>query len=906
MATLTGAPEHLDQAAPNCWGTSTVPRDLSQWPEPVLQVSGLSARAPDGTLIVDDVTFSLERGWLVAIVGPTGAGKTSLARALTGSLALEAGTIRLDGHDMTTSSEEARRRIGHVPQEDLLQAQLGLGRMLEYVAALRLPSSINARARSRRVSAVLAELGLERQAGVAVRSLSGGQRKRANIAMELLAQPDILVLDEPTSGLDPGYERSVMTTLAQLAARGRTVVAVTHSMQALAACDRVLFLAARGQVAFFGTPAEAIAYFEGADAADLFQALDDPGSQSWKDRFRSHTDHARYVGASPTSARSGAASSGPSRSGPTSSGAASFGPSRSDLDRRPGARTTPWASPALPGWSSQLRVLVARYVSLIRSDRRHMTMLALQGPVLGLLLWAVLAPHSLVPAMAGVDLTMTAPRAVTVTVFLTISATWLGTANAVREIVKERAILARERSAGLSLNAYVASKAVVLGSLTLVQGCLLTAIACARQLPPAHGAVISWGLGELMVTTALTGLAAVGLGLLVSALVKTPDKAMTVLPLVLVAELVLSGAWGSVTSIPGMSQLSGLTGAHWGVKAIEATLTGDSRAWWSAIVALALLTCSTLLAAAFLVHHRLQPARTAHPVAARAVHPLAARAARPVEATPPAGLLARHGTILAPVVAGSFLLLAAGMTAAGLGMAQPGSAPAMSAAADHRPGATASSATGAGRGPTGKGPGTPSVHPGPAPVTRASAPASSSQALAAGAGLPAPSSSAAAGFPARSSSTTAGATGGSITSSTAPTSAAPAWPGPATATQAAPVVGGATAASVTGAARSAATTAASDVAPVANLEPSVAAAASTSGSTPASSTSNPPTTTATTAPPSPGAAAVMAWEKGLAQIAAAQAAVAKAGGILAGTFAGTAPGAGASAGAHAGGTTTSP
>lgn len=892
MATLTGAPEHLDQAAPNCWGTPTVPRDLSQWPEPVLQVSGLSARAPDGTLILDDVTFSLERGWLVAIVGPTGAGKTSLARALTGSLALEAGTIRIDGHDLATSSEEARRRIGHVPQEDLLQAQLGLGRMLEYAAALRLPSSINAQARSRRVSAVLAELGLERQAGVAVRSLSGGQRKRANIAMELLAQPDILVLDEPTSGLDPGYERSVMATLAQLAARGRTVVAVTHSMQALAACDRVLFLAARGQVAFFGTPAEAIAYFEGADAADLFQALDDPGSQSWKDRFRSHTDHARYVGASPRSARSGAASSGLSRS---------------DLDRQPGARTTPWASPALPGWGSQLRVLVARYVSLIRSDHRHMTMLALQGPVLGLLLWAVLAPHSLVPAMAGVDLTMTAPRAVTVTVFLTISATWLGTANAVREIVKERAILARERSAGLSLNAYVASKAVVLGSLILVQGCLLTAIACARQLPPAHGAVISWGLGELMVTTALTGLAAVGLGLLVSALVKTPDKAMTVLPLVLVAELVLSGAWGSVTSIPGMSQLSDLTGAHWGVKAIEATLTGDSRAWWSAIVALALLTWSTLVATAFLVHRRLQPARTAHPVAARAAHPLAARAARPVEATPPAGLLARHGTILAPLVAGSFLVLAAGMTAAGLGMAQPGSAPAMSAAAEHRPGATASSATGAGRRPTRKGPGTPSVHPGPAPVTRASAPASSPQALAAGAGLPAPSSSAAAGFPARSSSTTAGATGASITSSTAPTSVAPAWPVPATPTQGAPVVGGATAASVAGAARSAATTAASAVAPVANLQPSVTAAASTSGSTPASSTSNPTTATATTARPSPGAAAVMAWEKWLTQIAAAQAAVAKAGGTLAGgTFAGTAPGAGASAGAHAGGTTTSP
>lgn len=575
------------------------PRDHHE--VPLLQLASITARRPDGHCILDDVSLSIERGWLVAVMGPTGAGKTSLVRTLTGSLRLDAGEIRLDDRDLTCGSGALRRRVGYVPQEDLLYRQLGLRRSLEYKASLRLPSATGAVQRSRRVSDVLAELGLECQGALAIAALSGGQRKRANLAVELLAQPDVLVLDEPTTGLDPGHERSVMTTLRGIADRGRTVLTVTHSMSAMRMCDRVVFLAAGGQVAFFGTPAGAVAYFAQSDAADLFVALDSPAEPSWKERWCSQRVQLPHSATGRGTVMAGShrprrtwEPAGPIGSDPSSAAAAHVG-----------APTPSHPVAGLPGGAGQLVTLVRRYLDLIRSDRRHVAMLALQAPALGLLLWAVLAPGGLSPVPLPGALRLADPSAVKVAVFLSIGITWMGTASAIREIVKERQILHRERGAGLSLSAYVASKAVVLGSLVVVQAAVFTAIACIRQAPPAHGAVLGWGLGEIILATAVTGLAAVSLGLAISALAGTPDKAMTILPIALVAQLVLSGAWGSVTSVPGITQLSDLTGAYWGVKAIEASVAGNAHAWWSAMVVLSMLTAGTLVATACLVQARL-------------------------------------------------------------------------------------------------------------------------------------------------------------------------------------------------------------------------------------------------------------------------------------------------------------
>jgi ABC-type multidrug transport system ATPase subunit len=552
-------------------GRHARPTPLQAHEDPILEVRGVTARTPGGRILLDDVSFAVQRGWLVAVVGPTGAGKTSLARALTGSLALQAGSIRIDGDELTASGSHGLDRIAYVPQDDVLHGSLSLGRTLGYAASLRVSPQVGHGERSRRVAAALAELGLQHHTDVAISSLSGGQRKRANIAAELVGQPDVIVLDEPTSGLDPGYEKSVMTSLRQLADAGRTVITVTHSMQALGQCDRVLYLAEGGRMAYFGPPARAQDYFGRGDAADVFLALDTESGQAWKERFQAHPAYARYV--RPVVA--------------VATGAA---------DRLP---ATPRRD--LPAWRAQLGTLLRRQVALLRSDRRHLALLTLQGPVLGALLWLVMRPGSLglLPGTA-----IPSPASSTVAMFVALAATWLGASNAVREIVKERHILRREVDAGLAPSAYVVSKAVVLGSVAMVQGAVLALIACAGQQPPTSGALLGSGRLELALAGALVGLAATGLGLVLSSVATSPDRALALLPMTLVAELALAGGWATSLTAPGLPILRDLTGAHWGVDLIGATVAGHGGSWlWSALVLLVLTGGALVVTIAMVRHH---------------------------------------------------------------------------------------------------------------------------------------------------------------------------------------------------------------------------------------------------------------------------------------------------------------
>jgi ABC-type multidrug transport system ATPase subunit len=586
---------------------------------------------PGGRVLLDDVSFAVQQGWLVAIVGPTGAGKTSLARALTGNLALASGSIRIEGTDLAADGGQALDRIAYVPQDDVLHGQLALGRTLQYAASLRVPPSEGAIERRRRVDAALTELGLQGQVGVAIRSLSGGQRKRANIAAELVGQPDVLVLDEPTSGLDPGYEKAVMRSLRELADAGRTVITVTHSMQSLDQCDRVLFLAEGGRMAYFGPPSRAAAYFGQGDTADVFLALDTESGEAWKERFQAHPAYARYV--SPVLAAASRV-----------------------CERERDAVSTPRLRPS---WRAQVGILVRRHLALLRSDRRHLGLLLAQGPVLGVLLWLVLMPNSLTSAI-GIPFLSTigpparaaglSPAGETVAMFVALAASWLGASNAVREIVKERHIVRREVDAGLDPSAYVAAKAIVLGATTMLQAAVLTLIATAGQHPPVGGALGSSRV-ELVVAGALAGLAATALGLLLSALATSPDRALALLPMTLVTELALAGHWTANISSPGLTALRDLTGAHWGVAAVGATVDGSAERWLSAVAVLLLLTGAALVGTVALVRHHTRAA-----------------VGRPASAGARLGAAARQRrSAIVGVAALGILVVAASVAAAGTG-----------------------------------------------------------------------------------------------------------------------------------------------------------------------------------------------------------------------------------------------
>jgi ABC transport system ATP-binding/permease protein len=519
-----------------------------------LEAVGLSVRMKE-TLLLDDVSFSLEPSSLLAIVGPSGAGKSTLLNTLTGARPADTGVVTYGGRDLYANYDELRMRMGYVPQTDILHTGLPVRRALEYAAKLRFPPDVDDVTRSARVAEVMEELGLTERADLPIEQLSGGQRKRTSIALELLTRPALLFLDEPTSGLDPGNEAHVMELLRQLADGGRIVIVVTHSVQSLDLCDRVLFMAPGGRSAYFGPPSRSMEFFRNVvgarDYADVFRRLEVERDFDWKGRFLSDPAHATYV-------RKALALSG---------------------QRTARSPTAPSPPPPQQRWIAQFGVLVRRHLSVIFRDRRTAMLLAVQAPLFGLLSLALLGRNVLT--------TRWGILASIFVWFLVIAATWLGTSNSIREIVKEFPIYRRERSVGLSISAYVASKAVVLGAITAAQCTLLVLIPSFRQkLPvqdpvgafalvskpvPTTGSVIGPPLLELWVDIVAAGLVALAIGLAVSAIIRTSDRALVILPLILVAQLVMSIP---ILPIRGVLQAgSYVSSARWGMAAAASTVS---------------------------------------------------------------------------------------------------------------------------------------------------------------------------------------------------------------------------------------------------------------------------------------------------------------------------------------------
>jgi ABC-type multidrug transport system ATPase subunit len=519
----------------------------------------------DSRRILDEVGFALEPASVLAVVGPSGSGKTTLLNALTGFRPADSGNVIFGGRDVYDMYDELRSRMGLVPQSDILHTQLTVRQALEYAAELRFPRDVSRSAQAARVDEVMAELNLDERADVRIDQLSGGQRKRVSVGCELLTEPRLLFLDEPTSGLDPGNEVALMTSLRDLARAGRTVVVVTHSVQSLDLCDRLLVLAPGGKLAFFGAPREALAYFEGFGAgssyAGMFRALEEERDADWQGRFRADPGFERLVRAPLASADLVA------------------------VPRRPNIDPPPPPTPFV----HQLGVLVRRYLSVIRADRGFALALALQAPIFGLLFALMFPKNTLVPAEA---------LNASVLVWLVIvGATWLGTSNAIREIVKELPIYRRERAIGLSAGAYVMSKVIVLGAITAAQVLLMVPIAMVNQafgqeIPKEDveyliqngitlsadelalakgGLLVESQLVELIAVTLVVGLASLALGLLISAMAGGLDRAATLLPMVLVTQVIVSAP---LFTPPGdaLKAAGYLSSAQWGIAAAAGTL----------------------------------------------------------------------------------------------------------------------------------------------------------------------------------------------------------------------------------------------------------------------------------------------------------------------------------------------
>ena len=493
----------------------------------------LVVRAAKDRVLLDRVGFALEENSLLAVVGPSGAGKSTLLRALTGFRPADEGTVTYADRDLYADYDELRQRIGLVPQDDILHPQLTVRRALAYAARLRFPSDTTDAERDRRIEQVIGELGLDGQADQRIDSLSGGQRKRTSVALELLTRPSLLFLDEPTSGLDPGLDKSVMHTLRGLADDGRTVVVVTHNVANLDVCDRLLLLAPGGTTAYFGPPREALAYFGVTDFADLFLLLERRSGADWAERFRRSPLGERYIGTPPPSRPAGRA--------PT-----------------PTTTTPPPRQQSAP---AQFAVLCRRYLAVIAADRQY----AIFMVVLPLLLAAL--SHAL-PVDTGLSLAEQmrgvpgAPQSLLM-VFV-VGAALMGSAASIRELVKEREIYRRERAIGLSRHAYLLSKVVVLGLVTGLQGVVLGILGQIGRPGPDEAVVLGDPRLEILVAVAGVTVASMAVGLAVSAWIDNADRGMPLLVLLAMLQFILSSALLQIQDSPVLAQLSWFVPARWG------------------------------------------------------------------------------------------------------------------------------------------------------------------------------------------------------------------------------------------------------------------------------------------------------------------------------------------------------
>ncbi|AZM88531.1 FHA domain-containing protein [Streptomyces sp. W1SF4] len=508
----------------------------------------LTVTVDGGKQILKDVTFGVPEKSLIGVIGPSGSGKSTLLKALTGYRPADQGDVLYDNRNLYKQFAELRQRIGLVPQDDILHKELKVSTALKYAAKLRFPGDTAESERAARVDEVLRELKLDIHKDKKITSLSGGQRKRVSVALELLTKPSLIFLDEPTSGLDPGMDRDVMQLLRTLANDGRTVLVVTHSVAELGLCDKLLVMAPGGSVAYFGPPDEALNFFGYTTWADVFSAFENYREYDWAGRWKGSQHYQLYA---------------------------------ADLDAVAPQQVAMAPQQMIPpkpqGWGSQLWTLMRRYVSVIASDVGFLALMVLMPAVLGVVSIVIPAKFGLAPPTPPSRFNGDAG---TIMLILAVGMCFSGAANSVRELIKERVIYERERATGLSRSAYLMSKVIVLGVITALQGVIICAIAFTPRKLPAEGLFMNPAV-ELCISVTALGFTAMMFGLVISSLVKTAEKTMPLLVMFAIVQVVFTGILFQLYDKIGLEQFAYLMPSRWAIGAAGTTLNlGKLMAPW--------------------------------------------------------------------------------------------------------------------------------------------------------------------------------------------------------------------------------------------------------------------------------------------------------------------------------------
>ena len=472
--------------------------------------------------ILDKVSLSIEPNEFVAIIGGSGAGKTTLMTAMSGFDSKVTGRVYCNGTNLRENFQTLKNIIGFVPQQDIIYENITLKKMLYYTAKMKMPEDTSTAEIDARIEEVLGMVELSEHKDTYIRRLSGGQKKRASIAVELLANPGLFFLDEPTSGLDPGTEEHLMRTLSKLSKeQEKTIIMVTHTINNLDLCDKVIIMGYGGRLCYCGSPAGIKDFFQTDDLVKVYDIITaDP--KGWESRFRMSginqvSEHAVE-----------------------SNGEA--------------------IKPRKVNGFTQLGILVRRYTTLIMNDMQRLALIFGQPLIIGLLLTLV----------AGPDIYQKFTETQSILFTLMSGGIWMGLLNTIQEVNKERVILKREYMGNLKLPVYMLSKYIVQGVISLVQAVILVVtFVLVKGTPSCKGVIISNATIEIIVLIFLTIYASAGMGLLLSSITKSADRAMAIAPFVLIIQLIFSGILFELTG--ATDKISYVTFSRWAMESIGST-----------------------------------------------------------------------------------------------------------------------------------------------------------------------------------------------------------------------------------------------------------------------------------------------------------------------------------------------
>jgi ABC-type multidrug transport system ATPase subunit len=485
--------------------------------------------------ILTDVSLHIAPGEFVGILGASGSGKSTLIKTIAGLVATSNGRILLDGRPAAPHELQKDPRIAYLPQDVVIHEQITARHALGYVAELK-GEAHSRRGLAQTVVDAAAQTGIADRLDVPIRRLSGGQRKRAVLAAELIGDPRLILLDEATSGLDPATESEMMRLFRSLADEGRTVVCITHFPNRLALCDRLIYLM-DGQVVFCGTPADLHQLFGTDSIEEVYLAQSSRGVDEWRRAFEAS----------------------PAGSAAEQSLGAAMTAAEPRLAEEAGGWSRAPASSVRPSGVAQGFTLLRRYFALQRADWPNLMLLFLQAPAIALMI-------SLSYGSIRADFFELQAADTKEVIFLVVIAMlWCSGMAAVREIVKEQSIVRHEVRFGLRLMPYLLSKLALLSMLALAQAAvLLWLVRYFTELTgafPAQFAVI-----------AVTSAAGLALGLLVSAAAGSSERAMTVLPVVLIMQAIFSGG---ISRPEGVVELisQATVPAYWSLDGMRSTFS---------------------------------------------------------------------------------------------------------------------------------------------------------------------------------------------------------------------------------------------------------------------------------------------------------------------------------------------